>query len=317
VVPALDESGEPGTIYFLGVSTGGSRIHALFPQWMAALGIDARIQGVDLPLDAPRDQYRDLVERIARDPTVVGAVITAHKLGVYDAAHTLFEETDRFVRLCHEVSAIAKRDGKLLAAARDPIAAGSTLEAMLGSDYWLRHQADVLCLGAGGAATAIGLCLLGDPVELFPSSRVSLGMPRRVVFVDIDPGRLDAMKRVVGTLNPSAHVEYLCHARSEENDAVLRCLPPASLVINATGMGKDRPGSPLTDRAAFPDHAVVWDLNYRGALTFLAQAHAQQERQHLSVHGGWLYFLHGWAQALTPILDVDLTPIVLPDRAES
>jgi shikimate 5-dehydrogenase len=277
---------------------------------MEALGIDARVEGVDLPLGASREAYREVVERIAGDPMAMGAVITAHKLGVYEAGHALFQETDRFVRLCREVSSIAKRDGRLVAAARDPIAAGATLHAMLGPDYWDRRHADVLSLGAGGAATAIVLCLLADRPESAAGSHPS-GRPRRIVVVDIDSGRLEALRRVVDAVNPGVPVEYLCHTSGAENDALLQSLPPASLVINATGMGKDRPGSPLTDSARFPERAVVWDLNYRGALAFLEQARAQQVRKQLSVHDGWLYFLHGWAQALAPILGVDLTGVVL------
>ena len=57
-----------------------------------------------------------------------------------------------------------------------------------------------------------------------------------------------------------------------DNDAVLAGLGAGALVVNATGLGKDGPGSPLTDRARFPVDAVAWDLNYRGDLVFLQQA---------------------------------------------
>lgn len=298
------------TIYYIGVTTAGSSIHSLFPRWMAALGIDARVEGINLPLGVSRGEYRGLVKRIAGDARVAGAVITAHKLGIYEAAHDLFDETDDFVPVCREVNSMAKRD-QLVALARDPLAASATLHALLGRDYWAGHRADVLCLGAGGAATAIALCLLADPAGLNPSRSA----PRRVLFVDIDHGRLEGLRAVVEAVNPNARVEYLCHTSGAQNAALLASLPAASLIINATGMGKDRPGSPLTDDASFPERAVVWDLNYRGTLTFLAQARAQQERQGLQVHDGWLYFLHGWTQALSPILNVDLTEAVFSDES--
>jgi shikimate 5-dehydrogenase len=50
---------------------------------------------------------------------------------------------------------------------------------------------------------------------------------------------------------------------AEDNDAVLAHLSPHSLVVNATGLGKDAPGSPLTGHAAFSEQAVAWDLNWR------------------------------------------------------
>jgi shikimate 5-dehydrogenase len=248
---------------------------------------------------------------------VAGAVVTAHKLGMYDAARHLFDATDRFVPLCREVSAIAKRDGQVVAFARDAVAAGATLRTLLGPGYWSHHRADVLCLGAGGAATAIALCLLSDPAAISADLRPASVLPRRILFVDIDRGRLAALRVMAGAVNPRARVEYLCHASAEDNDALLAGLPPGSLIVNATGMGKERPGSPLTDRAAFPASAVVWDLNYRGDLRFLRQARAQQERQGLRVNDGWLLFLHGWTEALSPILDVDLAEAVFADRAEA
>ncbi|MBV9279849.1 MAG: shikimate dehydrogenase [Chloroflexi bacterium] len=305
------------TVYFVGVTTAGSSIDSLFPRWMARLGVEARIEGVDLPLGAPEGRYRDLLRRIADDPRVAGAVITAHKLGMYAAAHHLFDAMDRFVPLCREVSAIAKRDGQVVALARDAVAAGATLRTILGAGYWSHHRADVLCFGAGGAATAIALCLLSDPATISGDLRPASVLPRRILFVDIDRGRLAALRRMAGAVNPRARVEYLYHPSAADKDALLAGLPPGSLIINATGMGKERPGSPLTDRAAFPASAVVWDLNYRGALPFLRQARAQQERQVLRVNDGWLLFLHGWTQALSPILGVDLTEAVFADRAEA
>jgi shikimate 5-dehydrogenase len=303
------------TMYFVGVRTAGSSIFTLFPRWMEIVGVDAQIEGIDLPLDASPSAYRDVVQHIKADPQVAGAVITAHKLGVYAAAHDLFDVTDPFVSLCREASSISKGGDSLRAHATDAPAANATMRAMLGPGYWARHQANVLCLGAGGAATAIALCLLADLGSIAGEVRPAPIPPRRVLFVDIDSRRLEALRRVVDTVNAGAEVEYFCRAAAEDNDAQLCGLPAASLIINATGLGKDRPGSPLSDAAVFPQGAVVWDLNYRGALPFLAQAQAQQERRQLQVHDGWLYFLHGWTHALSPVLHVDLTGPVFEDLA--
>jgi shikimate 5-dehydrogenase len=84
-------------------------------------------------------------------------------------------------------------------------------------------------------------------------------------------------------------------------------LPPGSLVINATGMGKDTLGSPVTDAAEFPEGALVWELNYRGELLFLQQALRRSERRGLQVHDGWRYFIHGWAIVIEEVFDLDIT----------
>ena len=61
-----------------------------------------------------------------------------------------------------------------------------------------------------------------------------------------------------------------------QNDALMSKLPEGSLVINATGMGKDRPGSPISEAGIFPKNGLVWELNYRGELDFLKQAQSSK-----------------------------------------
>ena len=92
------------------------------------------------------------------------------------------------------------------------------------------------------------------------------------------------------------------------NDALVAGAAPGSLIVNATGMGKDRPGAPITAAVRFPRAAIAWDLNYRGELEFLAIARATG---HVIVHDGFEYFLHGWAAALTPVLGIDVLPHIV------
>ena len=76
-------------------------------------------------------------------------------------------------------------------------------------------------------------------------------------------------------------------------------------MINATGLGKDAPGSPLTDAARFPKDGIVWEFNYRGDLLFLRQARAQQQARHLQVEDGWIYFVHGWTRVVAEVFHVE------------
>ncbi|HLJ68375.1 MAG TPA: shikimate dehydrogenase [Chloroflexota bacterium] len=303
------------TVLFVGVTTGQSIINRLFPRWMDEMGIAARIEGVDLPLDAGPHLYRAVVERIAGDGRIAGAVVTTHKLRLYEAAHDLFAGADPLATLCREVNGISKRGTELIAHALDPLSCRATLDTMLGAAYWIDHDADVLCLGTGGAATAVAVSLLCDLEagcgELAPSRAI----PHRLLFVDIEEARLRGLRRVIETARPDAPVEYHNHESSAQNGALLQSLAPESLVINATGMGKDRPGSPLTSAATFPECAVVWDLNYRGRLTFLNQAGVQQRSRRLQVHDGWLLFLHGWTAALSVVLSCDMAGSMFPRLA--
>jgi shikimate dehydrogenase len=81
-------------------------------------------------------------------------------------------------------------------------------------------------------------------------------------------------------------------------------------------MGKDTPGSPITDQGLFPLNGVAWEFNYRGELDFLHQALAQEQSRKLKVEDGWLYFVHGWTQVVAQVLHIDLTPQVF-DRLEA
>ena len=85
-------------------------------------------------------------------------------------------------------------------------------------------------------------------------------------------------------------VPVACHrvTSAEDNDRLIATLPPGSLVINATGLGKDAPGSPITAAARFPRGGYVWEFNYRGELLFLDQARAQAPSGDLHVKDGWL-----------------------------
>ncbi len=109
-------------------------------------------------------------------------------------------------------------------------------------------------------------------------------------------------------LDTDITVEPVLNSDPSHNDTLLAALPAGSLVINATGMGKDTPGSPITAAGLFPRNGIAWEFNYRGELDFLQQALRQQQLRNLHVEDGWIYFLHGWSQVVAQVLHVDLTP---------
>ena len=83
-------------------------------------------------------------------------------------------------------------------------------------------------------------------------------------------------------------------------------LPPNSLIVNATGMGKDLPGSPVPESIDFPEQAIVWELNYRGSLEFYQHAIEQKARRKLRVYDGWNYFLLGWSSVMEEVFHFEL-----------
>ncbi|MEO8393052.1 MAG: shikimate dehydrogenase [Chloroflexota bacterium] len=299
------------TIYFVGVTTAQSSIMRVFPRWAEILGLRAEIRGYDLPLDAPAESYRRIVTHIRHDSMALGALVTAHKISLLEAARDLFDYLDDSARLCGEVSSISKQAGALEGHAKDPISSRLAWQAFVPPGYWGDHDAHVLCLGAGGAAIAIVAAVAGLENEA--------DRPRKFIVVDRAAARLAFLQAIVAKLDTEIEFEYRLNENSRQNDALLAALPAASLVINATGMGKDRPGSPVTHAGVFPAQGLVWELNYRGELDFLQQAKRQAHQLNLTIEDGWVYFLHGWTQVIAQVFHLDLTPQLFAelDRAAS
>jgi len=297
------------TCYFIGVTTKKSSIMKVFPLWVKELGHpDVVIEGIDLKIHDTRENYRQAVAQIKHDPLSLGALVTTHKIDLLDASRDMFEYLDPYAEICGEVSSISKLEGRLEGHAKDPITSGLSLDAIIGKDYFARTSGGVLCFGAGGSAVATLLHLIN---KKHPGDR-----PKRVTLVNRSQGRLDNAREMVAKLDTDIQVEYLCNADPIKNDAVMASLPPCSVVINATGMGKDTPGSPITDQGLFPKEGIAWDFNYRGELDFLRQAKAQAANRNLRVEDGWLYFLHGWTQVVVQVLHIDLAPTLFKRLAE-
>jgi shikimate 5-dehydrogenase len=287
------------TMYFIGVTTGKSSIMSVFPRWAEHLGLkDTVIHGIDCKWHDDRDIYRRAVEHIKHDPLSQGALVTTHKIDLLKACRDLFEELDPYAELMGEVSSISKRDGKLVGHAKDPITSGLSLEAFLPAGHWEHTGAEALVLGAGGSSIALTSYLMDE--------RRGSNRPSRIIVTNRSPARLDEIRHIHQKLNSPVPVEYVHTPRPEDNDAIVDALKPRSLVANATGLGKDAPGSPITDAARFPERGFAWDFNYRGGLVFLDQSRAQERQQMLAVEDGWVYFIHGWTRVIAEVFHIDI-----------
>jgi shikimate 5-dehydrogenase len=287
------------TFYFIGVTTGKSSIMKVFPEWAKFLGLgDVVIKGIDFqPHDKP-DAYRRAVEFIKNDPLSRGALVTTHKIDLLKACPDLFDELDPYARIMGEISCISKRNGKLIGHAKDPITSGLAIEAFLPPRYWAETEAAALLLGAGGSSIAITSYLM--------EASHGASRPSKIIVTNRSQPRLDEIQHIHQKLDTTVPAEYFLTPKPQDNDAVIKDLPPGSLVVNATGLGKDGPGSPLTGNAVFPDKGIAWELNYRGDLIFLKQATAQQESRHLQVEDGWVYFIHGWTRVIAEVFDIEI-----------
>lgn len=296
-----------GYMGFVGVDTAGSSIMSVFPLWADILALPTRtLVGHDLPVDATPEQYVALVEQIRDDPEHLGALVTTHKMGLYAAASSLFADLDRFSVLCGEVSSISKRDGGLIGHAKDPITVGLAAEEFLLAGHFA-SGAHAVCLGAGGAGAALTWYLAEREDR-----------PASITVTDTSQERLDHLRQVHARRGTSGSlIRYVLATDPQVTREVLAEAPAGSLVANATGLGKDRPGSPVPDGAAFPPGAYVWDFNYRGSLDFLAQAETQQDAAGLVVVDGWRYFIHGWSQVIAEVFGLTLTDALVARLSEA
>jgi shikimate 5-dehydrogenase len=292
---------EVPTFYFIGVTTSKSSIMKVFPLWMKELGRpEVVIEGIDHKIHDDPENYRASVAQIKEDPLSLGALVTTHKMDIYSAAYDMFDYFDPYAQITHEISSISKLDGQLQGHAKDPITAGLSMDAFVEPGYFGRTGGYVLIFGAGGSSVATVLHLI--------SKKDKDDRPPKIIVVNRSQPRLDHMREMVSQFDTDIEMEYILNSDPKRNDEIMAGLPESSIVINATGMGKDTPGSPITDEGVFPMNGMAWEFNYRGELDFLHQALRQKESRNLYVEDGWIYFVHGWTQVIAQVLHFEITP---------
>src|SRR5271165_6836670 len=177
------------TLYFFGVTTAKSSIMKVFPAWTERLGLSgAAIKGVDFPLHAPPESYREAVMFLRRDPLSLGALITTHKIDLYDACRDLFDEIDPHARFMGEVSCLSKREGKLICHAKDPISSGFALDGFLPKRHFEKTSAELFSMGAGGSTIALTWHMM--------QPKRGRDRPSRIVLSDLSAARLEKIGRI-------------------------------------------------------------------------------------------------------------------------
>lgn len=285
------------TMAFIGVTTGRSSIRRIFPHWADRLGLpNVDLVGIDLPPESDRHRYRSTIKHIRDDEACRGALVTTHKIAIFNFAGDLFDEIDGCARAAGEISSISKRNGRLVGKAKDPYTSGAAIEEFLPNNHFRRTRGEVVILGSGGAATAIATYLLARRAD-----------QPRVIASGLNKDEGNRLRQSVwcggGDTN---RLSTSVTASSRDADQLVGCLPAHSLVVNATGMGKDQPGSPVSDTVKWPQGGYVWDLNYRGELDFMYQAKREAGNSGLHVIDGWRYFIHGWSQVIAEVFDLEI-----------
>ena len=196
------------TLYFFGVTTTKSSIMKVFPSWAKRLGLkDAVIKGVDFPLHAPPESYRAAVAFLKTDPKSLGALVTTHKIDLYESCRDLFDVIDPHALFMGETSCLSKQDGKLVCHAKDPISSGLTLDGFLPERHFERTGAEAFSMGAGGSTIALTW-------HLMQRAR-GADRPSRIVVSDRNPARLEEIRRIHAKLDSGVPTEYVLAPTAE------------------------------------------------------------------------------------------------------
>ncbi len=286
------------TFYFIGMTTAKSSIMKVFPKWAQHLGLgDVPIQGIDCKWHDDPEVYRTVVDFLKNDTKSLGGLVTTHKLDLLNASRDMFDGLGPYAERLEEISSISKRDGELWGHAKDPITSGLSLEAFVPRSLW-KTDAALCLLGAGGSSLALTMYIM-DNIPVAEG-------PKKIVVTNRSLPRLEAMKKIHAESGAGYTVEYHHCPEPTDNDRVVGALPDGSVVVNATGLGKDAPGSPVTDDVSFPKNGYAWEFNYRGDLLFLHQAKAQESARGLHVEDGWTYFIHGWTRVIAEVFHIEI-----------
>jgi shikimate 5-dehydrogenase len=150
----------------------------------------------------------------------------------------------------------------------------------------------------------------------FSQEKFAGNMPKRVTIANRSEPRLVSARAALRGLTEKIEFRFVHGPLPGDNDALIAALPPYSLVVNATGLGKDAPGSPTTDGVSYPQNSLVWEINYRGDLVFKRQAEAQAREKRLHVEDGWNYFIYGWTQVIAEVFDIEIDEPVLKNLSD-
>src|SRR6185312_6514457 len=244
----------PLGILFLGISSRGSLIHKVVKDFVGPWGLHVAITCCDLPMSTDAKVYREVLLTLEQDAGISGAVVTAHKVALYRAAHDLLIEVSPQCRALEEIGALKRSNRGLIGHATDEAALRRSLTSILEPSHGISR--DVLVLGCGGAGLAL--------VSVLSETTFALQV-RSITVFEKKASRRAELHRLFAQNGCLWKIRLL--SSCDINSAIEQSAENA-LIVNATGLGKETGDCPVGD-IIFPRHSIAWDFNYRGPLPFL------------------------------------------------
>ncbi len=242
------------------------------------------LPAVYLPVPLPRDGFAETFRALV-DDGLAGANVT---IPFKREAADLCDELEDDAREADSVNTIRVEGRRLVGTSTDGIGFVRAAEA-LGWD-----GGSVVCLGAGGAARAVLTTLARS------------GLAGDVVVCARNAARASWVETAGGRLLPWDPVVWGCDPAFES----------ASLVIQATPLGREGTRLPELPWSRLPEHVIGIDLNYgRPGSTFvgLARAHGlcAEDGRRMLVHQGAAAFEY-WFGPPVPVSEMERA-LDLPD----
>ncbi|WP_189765881.1 hypothetical protein [Streptomyces xanthochromogenes] len=195
------------------------------------------------------------------------------------------------VRRLREAGTLRVDTDGLHASAHDVAAGGDIVQELLADSRWETGARHAVVLGAGGAGLALA-CVLTEASGV-----------RQVILTEQSSARRREVRHILEAAGLDGGRVAL--APATQNDSLVAEAPPGTLLVNATGLGKDTPGSPLADTTPLPARSLFWELNYRGQRPLLARAQATTGSTGGRAVDGWDFFVRSWFEALKTILETN------------
>lgn len=250
-------------MFLIGSDASGAMSPGLWNPVLEQLGTNWRYEAWDVPGDFPMSGVR---ARLLKSDVVAANVTMPHKQW---AAATADSKTDQ-VSLSGAANLLVRSRGTLTAHNTDITAVRELVRG--------RHQRHIVMLGAGGAARA-ALIALHEQTD-------------RVTISDRDAGAASKLAHLATSLGLTAE-------SATWPDAQRQALS-ASLILNATPLGKKPGDGPVWGGGRLADDAFVYDYVYAGHTT--ASINAARE-QGLECADGWDH-LRAQAAAMVPLLSL-------------
>jgi len=129
--------------------------------------------------------------------------------------------------------------------------------------------------------------------------------PQRLILTDISKNRLSEIEDIIKKYDTNNILE-LCQVDNYA-DSIIEKLKTQSVIVNATGLGKDKEGSPFSEKTNIPQESYLWEFNYRwdNKPNFYNIAKEQEINKKLKIIDGWIYFIHGWTQVMSRVFHID------------